>query len=361
MQCRRRFCCSRGGGVSLAAVATALLLVLVWQARRTQPPLGAANSTSSAPEEAPPDSHGGLSEVLDLDAIPRSEPYPYVHNQEDKCRKRSPFLVLMVTVKPEDRAARDAIRKTWGNESATPNGAGVVRIFLLGVQNGAGNQIQNILKEESGEYKDIIQQEYVDSYHNLTLKTLMGMHWVATFCPNASYVMKTDSDMFVNTEYLIRRLLEPGAPPRQEYFTGYLMKGFKPNRDNSSKWFMPPELYAADAYPNFCSGTGYVFSTDMAARIYAASLGIRRLHLEDVYVGICLAKLRVEPAAPPNDFLFNHWKVVYSSCRYSRIITSHHFHPAELLDRWKHLQRTKHGACGGTGRYRRGLRITQGP
>ena len=101
----------------------------------------------------------------------------------------------------------------------------------------------------------------------------------------------------------------------------------------------------------------YVFSGDLAEKIFKVSLGIRRLHLEDVYVGICLAKLRVDPVPPPNEFVFNHWRVSYSSCKYSHLITSHQFQPSELIKYWNHLQQNKHNACANAakekaGRYR---------
>ncbi|XP_072516474.1 beta-1,3-galactosyltransferase 2 [Salminus brasiliensis] len=273
-----------------------------------------------------------------------AQPYRYKLNEPYKCRDSSPFLILLIAAEPGQVEARNAIRQTWGNESVAM-GLGFVRLFLLGMGSSPDSYPQNVIEEESFQHHDIIQQEYMDTYYNLTIKTLMGMNWVAEHCPHARYVMKTDSDMFVNTEYLIQKLLKPELPPRHNYFTGYLMRGYAPNRNKDSKWYMPPELYSSERYPIFCSGTGYVFSGDMAAKIYQASLSIRRLHLEDVYVGICLAKLRIDPAPPPNEFLFNHWRVSYSSCKYSHLITSHQFQPSELIKYWNHLQSNKHNAC----------------
>ncbi|KAF3858708.1 hypothetical protein F7725_011909 [Dissostichus mawsoni] len=193
---------------------------------------------------------------------------------------------------------------------------GFIRLFLLGKNDGElGLLQQKMLEAESRRYHDIIQQDFLDSYKNLTYKTLMGMNWVAIHCPEAGYVMKTDSDMFVNTENLVYKLLRPEQQLRKNYFTGNNMRNFAPNRNKDSKWYMPPELYPGDKYPTFCSGTGYVFSGDLAMKIYRASLRIRHLQLEDVYVGVCLAKLRIEPTPPPNEFLFNHWRVSYSSCK----------------------------------------------
>ncbi|XP_070830163.1 beta-1,3-galactosyltransferase 2-like [Chaetodon trifascialis] len=283
-------------------------------------------------------------------------PFTYIINEADKCAESrpAPFLVLLIATEARQVEARNAIRQTWGNESVAP-ALGFIRLFLLGKNEGElGILQQRMLEAESRRYHDIIQQDFMDSYKNLTIKTLMGMNWVAIHCPQASYVMKTDSDMFVNTEHLIYKLLRPEINPRKNYFTGSNMRGFAPNRNKNSKWYMPPELYPSEKYPTFCSGTGYVFSGDLAGKIYQASLSIRHLHLEDVYVGICLAKLGIEPTPPSNAFLFNHWRVSYSSCKYSHLITSHGFHPNELLKYWHHLQSNKHNACVNTLRARAG-------
>lgn len=275
------------------------------------------------------------------------EPYEYILNEPNACLLRAPFLVLLIAVDPQKTDAREAIRKTWGNEGIAGD-LGFIRLFFIGVNNDTqrkGSKLQLTIMDESRQHHDIVQQDYRDTYNNLTLKTLMGMYWILKYCPEATYVMKTDSDMFVNTEYLIQNILKPKGQMTQNYFTGHLMRDFSPNRNKESKWYMPPELYPGARYPTFCSGTGYVFSSDIAQKIYVVSLSIPRLHLEDVYVGICLAKLRIEPVPPPNELLFNHWRVPYSSCRYSTLITSHAFHPNELIQYWQHLQINKHNPC----------------
>ncbi|XP_052404414.1 beta-1,3-galactosyltransferase 2 isoform X5 [Carassius gibelio] len=291
------------------------------------------------------------SEEMRVARILKEEPYEYILNEPNACLQRAPFLVLLIEVEPKKTDARDAIRKTWANESVA-GGLGFIRLFFIGVNKDTqidGSKLQHTIEEESHRYHDIVQQDYRDTYNNLTLKTLMGMYWITKYCPEAKYVMKTDSDMFVNTEYLIEKLLKTKGQPMQKYFTGLHMSDFSPNRNKESKWYMPEEVYPGKRYPTFCSGTGYVFSGDVAQRIYVTSLTIPRLHLEDVYVGICLAKLKIEPTPPPNEHLFNHWRVPYSSCRYSNLITSHGFHPNEIIQYWQHLQSNKHNPCQQTG------------
>uniref|UniRef100_A0A3Q2QPT2 Hexosyltransferase n=1 Tax=Fundulus heteroclitus TaxID=8078 RepID=A0A3Q2QPT2_FUNHE len=396
MQWRRRHCCPIkmtwtikrslfrthvAGLLSLALLLTFLLFFshqewlpgrsgprdnpLAYTIRGLRSPKGEANQSSSLRSLWKEAGYGGPKPLLNLSSQQAegtaaepggklsAQPYRYILNEPFKCRDRMPFLILLIAAEPRQSDARNAIRQTWGNESVA-GGLGFVRLFLLGTGKSSDAFLQSSIEEESRVYHDIIQQDYQDTYYNLTTKTLMGMNWVATYCPHVSYVMKTDSDMFVNTEYLIQKLLKPELPPRQRYFTGYLMRGYAPNRNKDSKWYMPPELYPSERYPIFCSGTGYVFSGDMAELIYQASLSIRRLHLEDVYVGICLAKLRIDPAPPPNEFLFNHWRVSYSSCKYSHLITSHQFQPNELLKYWNHLQSNKHNACINTAKEKGG-------
>ncbi|XP_075040176.1 beta-1,3-galactosyltransferase 2-like [Mixophyes fleayi] len=268
-------------------------------------------------------------------------PFKYIINEPNKCQKKSPFLILLIATQTWQQEARQAIRQTWGKEDVLP-GVHTLSLFLLGKDAALTIEAEQTLVSESQQYHDIIQQDFMDTYSNLTLKTLMGLDWVATYCPQVSYVMKTDSDMFVNTEYLITNLLKPDQPPRTKYFTGYLMRDFSPNRNTESKWYMSPDLYPGDRYPLFCSGTGYVFSGDLAEKILKISASIRILHLEDVYVGICLDKLGIPPVPPPKDSDFNHWKVSYSHCVYNRLVTSHQFEPKELLKCWHSLQQNKH-------------------
>ncbi len=45
-----------------------------------------------------------------------------------------------------------------------------------------------------------------DTYHNLTLKTVMGLKWASIFCPQAKFVLKTDDDIYVNLPLLLDAL-----------------------------------------------------------------------------------------------------------------------------------------------------------
>ena len=58
--------------------------------------------------------------------------------------------------------------------------------------------IQRSLEEESQEYGDLVQGDFLDNYYNLSYKAIMGNLWVTEFCSQAEFLVKTDDDMFVD-------------------------------------------------------------------------------------------------------------------------------------------------------------------
>ena len=58
--------------------------------------------------------------------------------------------------------------------------------------------MQKILEEENGKHSDLVQGDFLDTYHNLSYKAVMGYLWVAEFCSQADFVVKTDDDLFVD-------------------------------------------------------------------------------------------------------------------------------------------------------------------
>lgn len=269
------------------------------------------------------------------------ETYQYILNQPSLCKDRNPFLVLMVPVAPVEAEAREAVRKTWGAPSQD-----TLTLFYVGLPEGRQVMgIQNKLEEESRTHADIIQMNFQDSYQNLTIKTMMMMNWLATNCPNASYAMKVDADIFVNVFYLIRRLRDS---PRQGFITGSVINDGIPRRDGNSKWHLSEELYPEDSFPWYVSGAGYVFSVDLAARISWASRFVRMIPLEDVYIGLCLRVLGIRPVYSRTLLtlrnLFEIRQLEYDRCVFARLVIVNQFKPSELLHIWQDFSKG-HTSC----------------
>lgn len=272
--------------------------------------------------------------------------YKYVLNQPDKCRERSPFLVLMVPVAPGDRASRDVIRKTWGQKDQITN-IEILCLFFAGLPTGKdSHHVQMDLESEALQHADIVQLDFLDSYHNLTIKTVMMMNWLASNCRRASYAMKVDADTFLNVHCLVGKLLiHNQSSVKQNYITGSVISDGHPRRDRGSRWYISEDVYPASWFPPYVSGAGYVFSVDLAEKILWASKFAPPVSLEDVYVGLCLRILGIKPtyAFSFTSFhnLFEIRHIEYERCTYFRRVLVIGFHPSELLQVWPDFQKAK--------------------
>uniref|UniRef100_UPI00358E21C0 beta-1,3-galactosyltransferase 2-like n=2 Tax=Myxine glutinosa TaxID=7769 RepID=UPI00358E21C0 len=270
-------------------------------------------------------------------------------NEPDLCFTQNPFLLLLVFTAPDEGEVRDAIRETWGGVHSvvwSPNGdrVNVTSMFLIGMV--AASDSEAVTKQaavllESQRKHDVVQYTEVDTFDTLTFKTLAGMIWAHRHCQQAKYIMKSEGDVFVNIEYLVKVLLQPGQPAHTDYLTGSLVKGGRPQRDPKNKWFIPFDVYPDRIYPPFALTSAYVLSADLAPKILNASQYLPHFKLADVYLGMCLARLALKPIAPPEAHMFNSWFVVYNTCDYAHIASSKGFSPQKLRYYWPKFMKEK--------------------
>ncbi|XP_064416384.1 beta-1,3-galactosyltransferase 2-like [Latimeria chalumnae] len=277
-------------------------------------------------------------QIPDRYHVPYPHNYDYIINEPEKCKDKTPFLVFLIPTSPRQETERNAVRQTWGNETLI-NGVTIIRIFLVGLPTTNTAMVQERLEYESAVYHDVVQRGFLDTYNNLTIKTMIGIEWLASFCSNASYFMKVDVDMFVNTYYLVNKLLR-SLSGKTNFMAGQIIKGVAVVTRKNSKWYIPPEIYPNKTYPSYCCGAGYVISAELAAKIVEISQSIKPLHVEDIYIGLCLKKLNVQIFSYSPLFYCSH--VTYDRCRYAKLIMSHGFKPDILLRMWEDFLKAKH-------------------
>ena len=240
------------------------------------------------------------------------------------------FLLIMISSTASKRSSRDAIRETWGLACNNPNTT-IKCLFLFGKTNNASANAA--LAAESKRHHDIVQHDFHDTYANLTYKTMTAMKWAAEKCPDAAYVMKTDDDMFVNTE-LLPVLLQ--AAPSVRFMGGVCWGPSPPHRERNSKWYVSFQQYGRSSFPPMCSGTGYVMSGDVVPDILVQSKNIPFFYLEDVYVALCLKNIKVKPVLLQG---FYHTLVDFVPCNYrNKVITSHELNDRDLRNIWTGAQ-----------------------
>ena len=204
-------------------------------------------------------------------------------------------LVILVNVARNRFQQRDSIRKTWGSYGKTVNiSTGLV--FSLGEPKGQENpDIREKIVQESKQHGDILLSNFVDEYHNVTLKVLSSLRWFSTFCKHADYVIKTDDDVYVNVPMMVSVLRNHTKTFRNKSFSmGWLHRGIGPIRHKPSKWYAPPEEFPGQTYPNYHGGFSYAMTSSAAVSIDLVAPSERFFWLEDIFVsGVCAGKANV--------------------------------------------------------------------
>lgn len=278
--------------------------------------------------------------------IPREEArvfsgFSYLLDHPRKCAGQDVLLLLFVKSSPENIRRRNAIRSTWGNESYAQSalGATVKVLFALGAPQAGGGSgrsqagLQEQLVQEDLRHGDLIQQDFQDSFHNLTLKLLLQFHWKHSRCAHSRFLMTADDDVFIHMPNLVRYLQDTSSRGAVDFWVGKVHRGAPPIRSRDSKYYVPLEMYPWLTYPDYTAGAGYVVSGDVAERVYHATLTLNAsLYIDDVFMGICANAVGVAPQQHP--FFSGEGKTPYHPCIYQHMMTSHG-HVRDIDELWK--------------------------
>ena len=213
---------------------------------------------------------------------PNQWPDRLLMNSENACNGQDIEFVTIVHSRPEHFRQRQVIRQTWTSTNLTRT------VFLIGRTDRSDRPIRppdvgRLLQAEQSKYGDLVQGDFIDDYRNLTLKNLMGLRWVSTYCLNARYVLKSDDDAFVDVHQLrtlLRRTFD--QPPDDTIVCNVQPEGTPVQRQG--KWAVSPDEYSSDSYPTFCSGLAYVLTPRLAGRLIRAADRVPFFWIDDVYV-----------------------------------------------------------------------------
>ena len=120
--------------------------------------------------------------------------------------------------------SRQTLRSLWVNELKDLN----VSVYFVVAMN-RNDTINEELEKEAKTYQDLIQFGFIDAYYNLTLKTIAILRWVNKKCLNSSYILKTDDDVIVNTQMLLKKLTQ-----FKNGISGNLGQNLAPYREETS-------------------------------------------------------------------------------------------------------------------------------
>jgi len=299
-------------------------------------------------------------------------------------------LRLMIVIKSalKHRSRRDVIRKTWGYDRRFAD-VNIRHAFvvgscdsitlveaeeMIGERSPYGRRghptsashvtgppkCQDLLDEEQELNKDIIQADFLDTYYNNTIKTMVGMKWVLDHCPTAEFVLFVDDDYYVSIKNLLKDLnnpfaatsknmdklngrdaldtfdakkFAPGGPFDGRLYMGYVFGDSAPMRHKTSKWYVPLEEYKYDKFPPYVTAGAFVLSRESLRDMFYASLYTRHFRFDDIYLGILAKRVQLKPFHNMN-FHF-HKKYPQTVGHYRDVIASHGFDDShEMYKLW---------------------------
>nr|XP_018905197.1 PREDICTED: beta-1,3-galactosyltransferase brn [Bemisia tabaci] len=319
--------------------------------------------------------------------------YSYLSSCESKCQTVNGNLLRLVYIvksKVDNFEQRAAIRKSWGFEKRFSD-VPIRTVFILGVEE-TKSTLQKKVEEESKIHNDIVQADFIDTYFNNTIKTMMGIQWAVRFCKNSKFYFFSDDDMYVSTKNVLRFIRNPvnypdylenpiislqkvrrekrnigsqmsssvegektsfhdqisssfnslttrnlkqvldfELPDDVKLFAGYVFFS-SPHRHYPSKWYVTLAEYPFHMWPPYVTAGSYVLSFNALTDLYFASFFTKHFRFDDIYLGLLAKKMDLEPFHCDE---FHFYKKAYNHFNYRYVITSHGYDdPDELLKVW---------------------------
>ncbi|KAK6168107.1 hypothetical protein SNE40_022000 [Patella caerulea] len=265
----------------------------------------------------------------------RTHSYKYLINEAEICKPLPDniFLLIVVPSRTSEFEERQVIRQTWG--SLAVNNTEIRLVFMLGYRPEIDQQV---LKSESETYHDIIQEDFYDSYRNLSIKSEAILRFANTFCSNVKYILKVDADVFVNLPALIEDLRERGGT---NMIMGYVFSFRMPFRDQGSKFYFERISYPLTYLPTYLNGPAYVLSGDTPRKLLSVALNTKQYALEDIFItGVVRKRAAVQLI---HHRRFDYRKPFVDICWFEHKIIGHSFNKEQMLEIWS--QKVQNKTC----------------
>ncbi|XP_060080973.1 beta-1,3-galactosyltransferase 1-like [Ylistrum balloti] len=222
------------------------------------------------------------------DDVVNPHTFQYLLNPRGLCQDNV-YLIIYVHTAPPNFHKRQMLRQTWGQKSIL-NKHRSKMVFIMG--SVPDHRVMDKVKMEHAHYGDIVQEDFIDSYRNLTHKGIAALNWISNFCSNATYALKTDDDIMVNIFKLVSKLtsdIEHRLGKKNLILCNQWLR-MKVLRDKKSKWYIPKEDFEPNYFPPYCSGSAFVLSIDVIKRMSAVAKYVPFFWVDDYYITGMLAK-----------------------------------------------------------------------
>ncbi len=187
------------------------------------------------------------------------------------------------------------------------------------------------IKEEAAKFNDLVIFNFLDTYRNLTVKTLCSLHFV-NVAYDTKYVFKSDDDVFLKLTKILNFASHYRSISSNVVFGKVSSKA---QTQRSGKWALSMEEYAEEIIPDYCTGPLYGLTTGAVKALLAANKNIPLFSIEDAAMGLLAQKSgKIKLISVPmwyDDALRRDLKTDLCSSHFA----THHVRPASMLQMWR--------------------------
>ncbi|XP_041441655.1 beta-1,3-galactosyltransferase 5 [Xenopus laevis] len=258
--------------------------------------------------------------------------------KEQELGNPKPVLIMAIKSHPRSGARRSAVRQTWARVEEV-GGYWVKLIFLIAKTEVSG-QLE-LVALESREFGDILQWDFNEGHHNLSLKERCFLEWLDSDLPHVEFIFKGDDDEYVNPRAVVDYIKEHSSSPNTLH--GHLQRHSAVMR--STKYAISKTLYSFHKYPSFLSGGGFIFPGTSVKYLHEAAQKIPVFPLDDVYFGFLALAANLTYR---HDRRFYVSGLAFNACKYQEALVVHGIEPERLIQIWTEVQRAQcQGGQGG--------------
>uniref|UniRef100_A0A0N5AYB5 Hexosyltransferase n=1 Tax=Syphacia muris TaxID=451379 RepID=A0A0N5AYB5_9BILA len=204
---------------------------------------------------------------------------PIFNNRSAYCLNVPVFYVIRSH--PDKTEERYFIRTTWAANLKNSI------IFVLGRPESSASW--KIINQESSIYGDLLVIDMLDSYKNLSIKSVAILRWISRFCHAPSFFFQGDPDVAVFTTSVSDVLKTKDNKVPRIY--GYCWESALVFRDGRNKWSMKHSIYSSYTYPRYVAGAAWMFSPAVPAMLLQVLNTPRPyFHIDDVLITGLLAE-----------------------------------------------------------------------
>ncbi|XP_074641082.1 beta-1,3-galactosyltransferase 5-like isoform X2 [Tubulanus polymorphus] len=246
------------------------------------------------------------------------------------------YILVLVHTDPSHVKNRHFIRQTWGNPENYERKTKVLFLMAVSPFELVNKQVEN----EIVRYGDIVLGDFVESWKNLTYKSVMGLSWMVERCPHAKYLLKLDDDILVDAFRLLE-LLGSFTDSTKRSLICYVVEDLPLIRDKTARHYVSKTEYFDDRFVDYCSGAAYIIPGNLVPKLLISSKRVPLFKMEDVYItGMLAVDAGISHYKINHEYTFREetdWTRYQSSKTY-HIIFTYHAKEEHLDTLWEHFK-----------------------